>query len=79
LLLPDKGPWPGMAPISGGTIDAAGVTFVVIRRDASFGGTAKMTLDGTRVGDELRRTLTWGSRESSRIQSDKMAGQRLPR
>jgi hypothetical protein len=54
------GDWPGVAPISDGTVKGDHVTFSAVGAHASTTGYPKMAFDGIIQGDELKLTMAWG-------------------
>ena len=56
----EAGKWPGLAPISEGTIDGNRVSFTVIGQRGSTTGFPRMVFEGTVQGDKMTLTMTWG-------------------
>lgn len=72
--------WPGVAPITKGTVEDNHVSFVVVGESPSSAGYPKMKFSGTIHGDEIELTMTFFYRddESDAVQSE-FKGNRVTR
>jgi hypothetical protein len=63
--------WPGVAPITKGTVEDNHVTFLVVGEAPSSAGHPRMRFTGTIHGDEIELTMTFFYRddESDAVQS----------